>query len=77
LALEGKFITKPKQGWYALVNQETGEITGKNYRGSEIVDNADIWKNLISETSFPDWIKNKYSLGTIGMIRDDSNADEE
>jgi len=77
LALEGKYITKPKQGWYAIVNQETGEIEGKNYRANEIVDNNDIWKNLIAETNFADWIRNKYSLGTIGMIKDDSDPEED
>jgi RecA/RadA recombinase len=71
LALEGKFIVKPKQGWYARVDQETGEISGKNYRAADIVDNGDFWKSIFEETNFADWIKNKYSLGTGEMMRDD------
>jgi RecA/RadA recombinase len=71
LALEGKFIVKPKQGWYARVDQETGEISGKNYRAADIVDNGDFWKLILEETNFADWIKNKYSLGTGEMMRDD------
>jgi RecA/RadA recombinase len=71
LALEGKFIVKPKQGWYARVDQETGEISGKNYRAGDIVDNGDFWKLIFEETNFADWIKNKYSLGTGEMMRDD------
>jgi RecA/RadA recombinase len=71
LALEGKFIVKPKQGWYARVDQETGEISGKNYRAADIVDNGDFWKLIFEETNFADWIKNKYSLGTGEMMRDD------
>lgn len=71
LALEGKFIVKPKQGWYARVDQETGEISGKNYRAGDIVGNGDFWKLIFEETNFADWIKNKYSLGTGEIMRDD------
>jgi hypothetical protein len=71
LALEGQFIVKPKQGWYARVDQETGEIMGKNYRAADIVDNSDFWKAILEETRFAEWIKEKYSLGQGEMIRDD------
>jgi len=71
LALEGQFIVKPKQGWYARVDQGTGEIMGKNYRAADIVDNSDFWKAILEETRFGEWIKEKYSLGQGEMIRDD------
>jgi RecA/RadA recombinase len=71
LALEGQFIIKPKQGWYARVDQETGEIMGKNYRAADIIDNSDFWKAILEETRFAEWIKEKYSLGQGEMIRDD------
>jgi len=71
LALEGQFIVKPKQGWYARVDQGTGEIMGKNYRAADIVDNSDFWKAILEETRFAEWIKEKYSLGQGEMIRDD------
>jgi RecA/RadA recombinase len=71
LALEGQFIVKPKQGWYARVDQETGEIMGKNYRAADIVDNSDFWKAILEETRFAEWIKEKYSLGQGEMIRDE------
>jgi hypothetical protein len=73
LALEGQFIVKPKQGWYARVDQETGEIMGKNFRAGDIVDNSEFWKSIFEETKFAEWIKNKYSLGMGEMI---SNDDE-
>jgi len=71
LALEGQFIVKPKQGWYARVDQGTGEIMGKNYRAADIVDNSDFWKAILEETRFAEWIKEKYSLGQGEMIRDE------
>jgi len=73
LALEAKYITKPKVGWYAKVNQETGEIEGKSHRADAIVDNNDFWKTIFSETDFATWIQNKYSLGGGEMIVDENS----
>jgi RecA/RadA recombinase len=73
LALEGKFLIKPKQGWYARVDQETGEISGKNYRAGDIVDNSDFWKSIFDETNFAEWIKNRYSLGSGDIMQDDND----
>jgi len=73
LALEGKYIVKPKQGWYARVDQETGEISGKNYRAADIVDNGDFWKTILSETNFAEWIKNKYALSSGEIMKKDDD----
>lgn len=73
LALEGKFMVKPKQGWYARVDQETGEISGKNYRAADIVDNGEFWKTILSETNFNEWIKNKYALSSGEIMKRDEN----
>ena len=73
LALEGKFLVKPKQGWYARVDQDTGEISGKNYRVGDIVDNSDFWKSIFDETNFAEWIKNRYSLGSGDIMQDDND----
>jgi len=75
LALEGKYIVKPKQGWYARVDQETGEISGKNYRAADIVDNGDFWKTILSETNFAEWIKNKYALSSGEIMKKDEDDD--
>ena len=71
LALEGGFMTKPKQGWYARVDQSTGEIAPKNYRAADIVDNGDFWKTLLDETDFAEWIKRRYSLGMNELMPED------
>lgn len=73
LALEGKFMVKPKQGWYARVDQETGEISGKNYRAADIVDNGEFWKTILSETNFNEWIKNKYALSSGEIMKRDED----
>ena len=76
LALEGGYITKPKQGWYARVDQQTGEL-GKNNRAADIVDNNDFWKTLLEETNFAEWIKNKYSIGTGEILSNDEEDSDD
>jgi len=75
LALEGGFMTKPKQGWYARVDKETGEIGPKNYRAGDIVDNGDFWKTLLEETDFASWIQRRYSLGMNEIMPEDQDAE--
>jgi RecA/RadA recombinase len=75
LALEGGFMTKPKQGWYARVDQETGEIGPKNYRAADIVDNGDFWKTLLDETDFSGWIQRRYSMGMNEIMPEDQDAE--
>ena len=71
LALEGNFILKPRAGWYTRLDPTTGEIIGKNYRAADIVDNGDFWKAIFDETNFAEWIKNKYSLSSAKLIKED------
>jgi RecA/RadA recombinase len=76
LAIEAGVIVKPKQGWYARVDQETGEI-GKNHRAGDIVDNRDFWKSVLEESNLAEWIKNKYTLAAGEIIKDDEERDDE
>lgn len=76
LALEAGYVTKPKQGWYARVDRDTGEIGPKNYRAADIVDNGDFWKTVLEETDFERWIKQHYSLGTAELMGKDDEPTE-
>lgn len=68
VAVDGGYVAKPKVGWYAKVDRQTGEVDGKNYRANEIVDNRDFWITLFQETDFGAYIKRKYSLDTEGSL---------
>ncbi len=76
LSLEAGIITKPKVGWYARVNQETGEISDKNMRAKDIVDNGDFWNSVFEETNFASWIKNKYTLAMGEILQEKETIDE-
>lgn len=60
IALEGNFVVKPSNGWYAKVDLETGEIGDKKRLAD--TDNADFWEPLLADQRFKDFIKKKYGI---------------
>jgi len=74
LALEGGYIAKPTTQSYQFVDRSTGEVTGQKFKASEIDDNGDVWKELLSSTDFADWIKNKYTIVSGSLVREEDEA---
>ena len=63
VALAGEFVVKPKQGWYAKVDPETGEIDGKNFRQKELT--KDFWYDIITSDKFKKFIEDQYKIGVV------------
>ena len=63
VALAGEFVVKPKQGWYAKVDQETGEIDGKNLRQKELTN--EFWHDIITSDKFKKFIEDQYKIGVL------------
>ncbi len=60
LLLEGNFVTKPANGWYAKVDEKTGEI-GEKKRFAE-TQTADFMEPFLASEGFKDFIKQKYGI---------------
>lgn len=60
LALESGDVVKPKNGWYAKVNKETGEV-GDNVRFGK-TQSDEFLGEIMNRESFKLFIKNKYRL---------------
>jgi hypothetical protein len=73
IALEGGFVTKPSNGWYAIVDKATGEIGEK----SRIKDtySKDFWNPIINNQEFRDYVQKRYEVshGQLGqdLVDDD------
>ena len=65
VALDGGYIVKPKAGWYATVDKETGEVRQPSMRAGDIVDNKEFWTKMFQDTDFAEYIKNTYNLDNI------------
>ena len=66
-AMDAGYIVKPKVGWYAKADPETGEVLSKNYRLAEIEDDDDFWKDMFKTTKLASLINTKYVLNSSGM----------
>jgi RecA/RadA recombinase len=61
VALAGGFIVKPSNGWYQLVDTESGEVVGSKVRQKDTLD-PDFWSPLLASQKFLDFIQNQYSI---------------
>jgi RecA/RadA recombinase len=70
VAIDGGYIVKPKAGWYATVNQDTGEVNTPSMRAGDIVHNKDFWVKMFQETDLADHIEKKYKM-SMGPIMEE------
>ena len=68
IAVDGNYISKPKLGWYCLVDRKTGELKQPNMRAGEIVNNKNFWMELFKETDFAKYIENRYKMATAAIM---------
>ena len=60
IALEGGFIIKPSNGWYAKVDMQTGEIGDKKRLAD--TNSAEFWESLLHDVKFKEFVKKKYGI---------------
>lgn len=69
-AVDLGFIVKPKQGWYSIVNKETGEM-GNNFRAAD-ADKMTFWVDLLVNKRFQEAIKDKYQIGRDPLFKEEA-----
>jgi RecA/RadA recombinase len=60
IALEGNFVSKPSNGWYAKVDQETGEI-GEKHRFSD-TQTKGFWEDILESEKFKEYVRKRYEI---------------
>jgi RecA/RadA recombinase len=60
VALDGGFVIKPSNGWYAKVDKSTGE-TGQKYR-LDATQTAEFWDDILANDEFKTYIRQKYAI---------------
>ena len=74
IALEGKFVVKPSNGWYAKVDLNTGEVGAKKRFAD--TQNAEFWNPLLDDPKFLDFIKQQYGIAYGSLLEDTSILQE-
>ena len=75
IALEGKFVVKPSNGWYAKVDPETGEVTEKKYRFAD-TQTAEFMEPIVQSEKFQEYVRKKYEI-SYGSIMGEIPVQEE
>ena len=71
VALEGKYVAKPSNGWYCQVSQETGELLEPKVREKQTLEES-FWKPIFDE-GFGDYLKKRFSIENARVL--ESHAD--
>ena len=75
IALEGGFVTKPSNGWYAKVNRETGEIGDKHRLVA--TQTAEFWDPILENVEFKNFVKQKYGIAYGNIMGETPLLEEE
>ena len=76
VALAGGFVAKPSNGWYQLVDQETGELIGTKCREKDTL-NGEFWQPILKDQGFKDFIQKQFQIGYASVVDPDDIVMEE
>ena len=75
VALAGGYATKPSNGWYAAVDQKTGEV-GSKVRHDQTLE-EEFWNPIFNNTNFKEFLKKQYSIGHKDQVSMDEIVTED
>ena len=75
LALESGHLTKANQGWYNMVNMDTGEIIEPKRRAKDIENDDEFFEGLVADSKFKAFIERRFKLNN--LEKDDVDARED
>ena len=77
MAIEAKHVVKPSNGFYQLVDDETGEELSKKVREKE-TGTEEFLGVVLKRESFKQWVREKYQLSHSELVADETTeADDE
>ncbi len=74
VALEGNFVCKPSNGWYAKINQETGEVEEK-HRFSD-TQTKGFWGDIINSEKFKQYVRKRYEIAYGNIMGENAVLEE-
>jgi hypothetical protein len=75
IALEGGFVTKPSNGWYAKVDRATGEI-GDKKRMAETLS-GEFWDPILKDEEFKQYVKSKFTIAYGSLMGEEDVQSEQ
>ena len=75
VALAGKYVAKPSNGWYQYVDQTDGELVGQKYREKDTLT-EEFWSPILNATDFKEFVKKQYTICHASLVDMDSIVEE-
>jgi RecA/RadA recombinase len=75
IAIAGGFVVKPSNGWYQIVDQETGEVIDPKVREKDTKED-EFWAPILGTDKFRDFLIKQYQIGHKSLIDFDPEAIE-
>jgi RecA/RadA recombinase len=75
VAMEGNFVAKPSPGWYAKVDQETGEVMSEKFREAD-TNSKEFWNDILKNEKFKEYIKKSFSISYGNILTDEPEVAE-
>jgi RecA/RadA recombinase len=72
-AMAGQYVGKPSNGWYSVIDRETGEF-GDKVREAQTLEKA-FWDPVFEKTDFKEFLKKQYSIGYNSLVSMDEIAE--
>ena len=74
LAMQANFVTKPSPGWYAKVDQKTGEVGAKVRL--DATQTKEFWYPILEDKQFKTFVQEKYQIGYGNILNDEIRTDD-
>lgn len=75
IALEGGFVVKPSNGWYAKVDMSTGEVGDKKRLTDTMC--AEFWDPILKSEEFINYVKKTFAVSYGSLLEEDVVLEEE
>jgi hypothetical protein len=74
MGIESGHVIKPSNGWYQRVNMDTGEVVEPKVRAKDL--QKEFWLPILQDPSFSEWVKARYTIGSVDMIAKEINEED-
>jgi RecA/RadA recombinase len=75
MAVASGDVVKPSNGWYQVVDVETGEMVGNKVRAKD-TNNKEFWDEILKRQHFKDWVKKTFMIANSKLLSDDKGEGE-
>lgn len=75
MAVASGDIVKPSNGWYQVVDVETGEVIGNKLRAKD-TNNKEFWEPILQREHFKEWVKKTFMIANNKLLSDDKGDGE-